>query len=171
MTTQPLRASDRAINLITTFESFAARAYTCPAGKLTIGYGHVILKREPELARMEISQADAREILRRDVALVETYLNDVLPDSPRQHHFDAMSSLAFNIGVAALDRSTLLKKVKAGDMQGAADEFEKWVYSGGKRLYGLYVRRICERLLFIGMTDATITNERARLQAVRLKSW
>lgn len=171
MTPVPFTASPRAVSLIASFESFAATAYLCPAGKLTIGYGHVILKREPHLTTAEVTQADAEALLCADIAVVEAYLNGVLPPATRQHHFDALVALVFNIGIGNFDASTLLRKLKAGDTAAAADEFLKWIYSNGKRLWGLHVRRTCERMLFLGLTDAAIANERARLQSMRIRPW
>jgi lysozyme len=167
----PFKASPRAVALIASFEDFAATAYTCPAGKLTIGYGHVILKREPHLTRANLTKAQAEALLAADIGLVETYLNAVLPDWIQQHHFDALVSLVFNIGIGNFDSSTLRKLLKAGQRNQAAGEFTKWVYSKGVRLWGLHIRRNCERLMYLGITDAGIANERARLQTLTVRDW
>lgn len=67
-----------------------------------------------------------------------------------QCQFDALVSFAFNCGPANLEKSTLLKKVNAGLMQEAAQEFLKWEKGGGKVLLGLVKRRAAERALFLG---------------------
>lgn len=167
----PFKASPRAVALIASFENFSATAYLCPAGKLTIGWGHVILKREPHLNKATLTRAQADALLASDIALVEIYLNGVLPDWIQQHHFDALVSLVFNIGIGNFDSSTLRKLLKAGQRNQAAGEFPKWVYSKGVRLWGLHIRRICERLMYLGMTDAAIGNERARLQTLTVRDW
>lgn len=167
----PFKASPRAVAFVSSFEDFAATAYLCPAGKLTIGYGHVILKREPHLVKATLTPAQANALLADDIALCETYLNGVLPDWIRQHHFDALVSLVFNIGIGNFDTSTLRKLLKAGQRNQAADEFTKWVYSRSIRLWGLHIRRTCEKLMYLGMTDAAIANERARLQTLTLRDW
>lgn len=66
-----------------------------------------------------------------------------------QHEFDALVDFTFNVGCGAFRGSTLLRKVNAGDMTGAANEFPKWIYAGGKPLRGLVKRRADERALFM----------------------
>ena len=61
----------------------------------------------------------------------------------------ALTSLAYNIGSSALGKSTLLKKHKAGDFKGAADEFPRWNRAAGKVLRGLTRRREAERALYL----------------------
>lgn len=73
---------------------------------------------------------------------------DGLPDFT-QDEFDALVDFAFNLGIGALAGSTLLKKLNAGDIEGAADEFLKWDHAGGKVLAGLTKRRQGERALFL----------------------
>lgn len=171
MTRIPYKTSPRAVDFIASFEDFASRAYTCPAGKLTIGYGHVILKREPELTTATITEAKARQILAADLALCETYLNGVLPGWISQHHFDAIASFVFNCGIGNFDKSTLRQRLSEGNRAEAAEEFKKWVYGGGKKLWGLHIRRVCESLMFQAMSDAAIANERARLHAIKPRAW
>lgn len=65
-----------------------------------------------------------------------------------QHQFDAMVSLAYNIGMGNFGGSTLLKKHKAADYAGAAAEFPKWNKAAGKVLPGLVKRRAAEAALY-----------------------
>ena len=65
----------------------------------------------------------------------------------------SLTSFAYNCGLGNLQKSTLLKKVNAGDFKGAADEFPKWNKGGGKVLPGLVRRRASERLLFLNIAD------------------
>jgi lysozyme len=67
----------------------------------------------------------------------------------------ALYSFAWNEGAAALEFSTLLSRINAGDMQGAADEFPKWVYAAGRVLPGLVARRRMERMVFLGLADSS----------------
>jgi len=69
------------------------------------------------------------------------------------HQFDALVSFCYNCGEGNLSRSTLLKKVNAGDHVGAAKEFHKWNKGGGKVLPGLTRRRASESLLYQGIPD------------------
>ena len=64
--------------------------------------------------------------------------------------FDALTCFTFNLGAGNLANSTLLKKLNQKDYEGAAEEFEKWIYAGGKVLAGLVRRRKAERALFEG---------------------
>lgn len=65
-----------------------------------------------------------------------------------QGQYDALVSFVFNVGEPKFLRSTLLRKINAGDCRGAAREFDRWVYAGGKRLPGLVSRRTAERRAF-----------------------
>jgi lysozyme len=163
----PLITSPRGLALIRSFENFAPKAYRCPAGKWTIGYGHVIRANEAWLMTATLTQAQAEQLLRDDLRPVETYLSRVLPDWARTHHFDALASLVFNIGATAFDGSTLLARLKSGNRTAAQAEFVKWVFAAGKRLRGLEIRRACEQLMFAGCTDNTIETERRRLSLIK----
>ncbi|TVS40518.1 lysozyme, partial [Xylella fastidiosa subsp. multiplex] len=68
----------------------------------------------------------------------------------KQHQFDALVSLSFNIGACAFHRSTLLRKLNAGDVAGAAQQFHVWKWAGGRVQSGLIIRRAAERALFEG---------------------
>ena len=65
-----------------------------------------------------------------------------------QNQYDALTSLAYNIGTGAFQRSTLLRRLNAGDHAGAAEQFGVWVRSGGADSPGLIARRAAERRLF-----------------------
>ena len=70
-------------------------------------------------------------------------------DNLTQHQFDALVDFTFNVGCGNFRGSTLLKKLNRGDVTGAADEFPKWKYAGGKVLLGLIRRRAIEREIFL----------------------
>ena len=61
----------------------------------------------------------------------------------------ALSSLIYNIGGTKFYNSDLLKKLNAGDKEGAASEFGKWIYDNGKIQKGLLNRRKAEKELFL----------------------
>jgi len=69
------------------------------------------------------------------------------------YQFDALVSFTYNCGSGALNKSTLLKKLNAGDFAGAAREFKKWNKAGGKELKGLTRRRNSEAVMFAGLSD------------------
>ncbi|WP_230951259.1 lysozyme, partial [Xylella fastidiosa] len=68
----------------------------------------------------------------------------------KQQQFDALVSLSFNIGAGAFHRSTLLKRLNAGDVAGALEQFHVWKWAGGSIQSGLIIRRAAERALFEG---------------------
>lgn len=127
-----MRVTELALDLIKRKEGLVLSAYLCPAGKWTIGYGHT----GPEVHRGQtITQAEAGELLRKDVAAFERDVTEILAGAPtKQCQFDALVVLAYNIGsdldadniVEGLGDSTLMRKHKAGDYAGAAAEFAKW---------------------------------------------
>lgn len=137
--------SSEGLALIKRFEGCRLKAYKCPAGVLTIGYGHT----KGVTAGMTITQSRAEELLREDVAPVERLLN-ALKINLRQGQFDALVSFIFNLGAGAFGSSTLKKKIVAG----AADkdivaEFRRWTKAGGKVLPGLVQRRDAEAALWM----------------------
>jgi lysozyme len=142
----PRQVSQRCIALIKTSERFRARRYYCPAGVLSIAYGHSIRPHE-EFAE-PMTEAEGLALMLRDLAPIEIYLTAVFP-GVTQNQFDALADFAYNLGLGALDGSTLRRLIKTGDLQGAADEFPKWKYSNKVVLPGLVTRRAAERALFL----------------------
>lgn len=142
-----MKASQNCINLIKRFEGCSLTAYKCPAGVYTIGYGHTQGVKNLD----KITQKEAEELLKEDIKAFETTLNVfVLPSCTlNQNEFDALVSLIFNIGILNFKRSTLLKKLMAHDKQGAAEQFDVWVYAKGVKLAGLVKRRQAEKELFL----------------------
>ncbi len=142
-----MKLSAEGIALIKKFEGFSATAYLCPAGKWTIGYGHV-LEFSP-LKGDEISENEAERLLLLDLQPVESAINRLVTVPLGQNQFDALCSLTYNIGVGAFAGSTLLKLLNLGNQQHATiNQFHRWIYGGGKVLSGLVVRRRCESELF-----------------------
>lgn len=127
------------------FESFQPKPYVCPAGKLTIGYGHVILDGEKFTS---ISIHKAEEILAHDCKIAENAVNAV-SEKLNQNQYDALCAFVFNVGNNAFLTSTIRKKILADDMPGAANEFDRWVHAKGKVLKGLVKRRAAEKALFL----------------------
>ncbi len=134
----------KGLALIKSFEGLRLNAYRCPADVVTIGYGST----GPHLKMgMTITEAQADKLLQDDLDRFEACVARNAPDAT-QNEFDAMVSLAFNIGTGAFEKSTLLRKFKAGDKAGAAVGFDAWVNAGGQKLAGLVRRRAAERALF-----------------------
>lgn len=128
---------------IKAWEGCELTAYRCAAGVLTIGYGHTGPDVKPG---MRITQDKANELfeadIRRFAASVEPLLAGITLNNAQ---FDALVSLAYNIGPGRLAGSTLLRKVKANPADpGIRSEFLRFVYAGGKVLSGLVKRRDAE---------------------------
>lgn len=147
-----MRNLDQAKALVKRFEGLRLMAYLCPAGVWTIGFGHTGDVKQGQ----RISEHQAETILDFDLENVaEDVELAVAGLSLTDNEFNALVSFAFNVGVGALRHSTLLKKLRAGDKQGAADQLPRWVKANGKVLPGLVKRREAERALFSGNTNVS----------------
>jgi len=140
------KTSPAGISLIQRFEGLRLTAYRCEAGVLTIGWGHT---GRDVVEGLTINRARAEQLLIQDLSRFEVGVERLAPGLA-QHRFDALVSFAFNLGLTALQGSGLLRRIQAGDFEGAGAEFPKWVFAGGKRSEGLAKRRGIERLLFEG---------------------
>jgi GH24 family phage-related lysozyme (muramidase) len=143
--TSAMRISDTGIALIREFEGLRLVAYRDPVGVWTIGCGHTKTARRG----MRISTEKAEQLLREDLAVFESCVDRNAWHALNQNEFDALVSWAFNVGCGAAARSTLMRKLNAGDRKGAADELLRWDKAGGKSLPGLSRRRRAERELFL----------------------
>ena len=132
-----MKTSDKGIDLIKKHEGFRAKAYMCPAGKWTIGYGHTLNVKSTDV----ISLDEAEYFLKKDVEFAENEVNRHNLNI-NQNQFDALVSFVFNLGVGNFTRSTLLRKIKSNPNDPTIrEEFEKWIYADGKVLNGLVRRR------------------------------
>lgn len=134
-------------------EGVVLTAYPDPATggePWTIGVGHTSAAGPSKVTKgMKITRAEADQILSRDLRTFEAAVNSAVRVPLSQNEFDALVSLAFNIGSGAFKKSTLVRKLNAGDRKGAADQFLVWNKAGGKVLKGLVNRRKSERLQFL----------------------
>ena len=152
-----MEVSEKCISLVKRFEGFVSKAYLCPANKVTIGYGHCAGVHLGDT----ITEQEAETLLHKDLNKFASQISYTLNQDKitvRQNQFDALCSFAFNLGYSALVFSTLWKKLKQGDYEGAGAEFTKWVYitktdklTGERfklKLKGLEQRRKAEQELF-----------------------
>ena len=147
--------SQDGLDLVKRFESFSATIYICPAGKQTIGYGHVIVdEAERERFAGGISEEDAETLLARDMETVERTVLRLIQVPLTDGQFDALASFAFNVGGGCLQRSTLRSKVNRGEHAAVPAEFLKYVHGGGRVLPGLVRRRRAEGRLYSGAPRA-----------------
>ena len=137
--------SQAGLALIKKYEGCRTNAYKCPAGVWTIGYGHT----KGVSQGMMISHRDADRLLEEDLKYFESAVSSAVTVPINQNQFDALVSLAFNIGVGAFDKSTLLARLNRKGYVLAANQFLRWTRGGGKVLPGLVKRRQEERELFL----------------------
>jgi lysozyme len=136
--------------LIEAFEGLRLDAYRDCAGIWTIGYGHTARAGQPvPAAGLSITATMADQILADDLRATENGVLAAIKRPMEQGQFDAMASLAFNIGLGAFRSSSLARYFNRGEPSRAAGAFRLWVRSGGKVLPGLVRRREAERHLFL----------------------
>jgi lysozyme len=145
-----MKLNQAGIDLMHEFEGLKLEAYLCPANVPTIGYGNTFY---PDGKKVKLGdkitkeQADtlflgiAEDFAKRVRGLLKKDLNE--------NQFSALVCLAYNIGVANLNKSTLLKKVNVNPLDSTINaEFLKWNKAGGKVLAGLTRRREAESKLY-----------------------
>jgi GH24 family phage-related lysozyme (muramidase) len=151
---QSPRIGLRARALLHHFESCRLEAYRCPAGVWTIGWGNTFYADgRPVRQGDRITQAEADALF----SLIVRQFEDGVARAAKagtSAQFGAMVALAYNIGLAAFRRSSVLTRHNAGDFSGAADAFRMWNRAGGKVLAGLTRRREAEMLLYLGQLAA-----------------
>ena len=131
--------------LLKQFEGCKLKAYKCPAGILTIGYGHTSAAGTPTVMDgMTITQKQADDILSRDLQQYEAAVTMMVHQPLIQNQFDVLVDFAYNAGAGNLRSSTLLKKVNAASFNSVPAELMKWTKGGGKELPGLVRRRHAE---------------------------
>ncbi len=139
------RTNPAGIALIRVSEGCELTAYKCPAGIWTIGYGstHCVF---PGLV---ISKADAGQRLMSDLIVAERAVEHSVTVPLSDNQFSALVSFTFNLGAGSLEKSTLLKRLNAGDHGAVPAELMKWCHVGGRTSEGLRKRREAEGKLWV----------------------
>ena len=144
-----MRISENGIEFIRQLEGEKLTAYPDIVGIWTIGVGHTgFVDGKPVARGMAITKEKSKELLTADLKRFESAVNDAVQVTLTQNQFDALVSLAFNIGEGAFARSTLVNKLNAGDKKGAAEQFLVWKNAGGRVSQGLLNRRQKEKAMF-----------------------
>ncbi|MFY8105619.1 MAG: lysozyme [Elstera sp.] len=118
-----MKISAQGLQLLIDREGSKNRAYRDSVGVLTIGIGHA----GPDVYEGLIWTDDQiKSALAKDISRFEKAINDGVKVGLKQHQYDALVSFAFNVGEGAFKTSTLLKKINAGDFEGAALQFNRW---------------------------------------------
>ncbi|MGQ7243695.1 lysozyme [Salinicola sp. V024] len=142
------KISDDGIQRLIKRESVELTAYRDVAGVWTIGVGHT---GSDVCDGLTITYERAIELLHADIERFEHAVNSSIDVYLEQHEFNALVSLAFNIGVHAFNTSTVVRLINSGDFLGAADAFLMWRKAGGRVVQGLINRRKDERAQFLGV--------------------
>lgn len=156
-----MKFGDKGMALLREFEGYHTRqpdgscvAYLDRLAKppvWTIGYGLT----EGVHEGMRLTAEEAEACLRKELAGHEAAVPRLVTVDINQNQFDALVSFSYNVGWGALGRSTLLKRLNSGDVEGAAREFHRWNKAGGKVWRGLVRRRAAEAALFLEPVDAS----------------
>jgi len=145
-----MNISQNGLEFIKKYEGFQSKPYICPAGKLTIGYGHVISPHEQ--FNTTITEKDADRIFLNDLKITDTTIVKAVNAPLTQGQYDALVSLVYNWGGSSFRASTGLKKLNALDYSRAAFEFfdpkQGVVRVRGKIMRGLVNRRQAELRLW-----------------------
>lgn len=126
------------------YEGLSLNAYRCPAGVLTIGWGHTGLVDGKKIKLdMTITKAKAQELFEQDVATVEKPLaNEPFANRLSQGQWDALVSFIYNVGWGNYKKSTLRKRINADiNHTDIPNQFRRWNKANGKVLAGLTKRR------------------------------
>jgi lysozyme len=133
--------------LLVRFEGVRLLPYLCSAGVPTIGVGatRYLDGQRVQLTDPAITREAAMVLLRESVE--RDYLPAVLrlcPGADTPERVAALVSFAFNLGIGALQSSTLRRRVNAGDWPSAQREIKRWNRGGGRVLRGLVIRHAVE---------------------------
>ena len=132
-----IKITDDFVRKVAEFEGLRTLAYKCPGGVWTIGYGHT----EGVKPGQRCTRRQAEAWLREDLAVAAGEV-EALGLDLAQGQAEALVDFVFNLGIGALEGSTLLKKIRAGaDAAEIQSEFRRWVYAGGEVQKGLVKRR------------------------------
>lgn len=146
-----MELSAKGEDLIKGFEGLYLHAYLCPAGKWTISWGCT----SGVKPGMVITKDQAETMFQSEMATFEAAVNRLVHEPLSQHEFDALCSFSFNCGVGALQSSTLLKKLNAGNYDAVPAELMKWDHFTNPKTHksevspGLEKRRKAEGALWL----------------------
>jgi lysozyme len=151
------KLSDDGLGLIAGFEGFVPYAYNDAAGHATVGYGRLLhmgpvtqadRDKYGTKSNPKVTKAQALKWLREDAKQAEGAVRSTVRVPIRQQEYDALTSLAFNIGSGAFGSSTLVKELNKGHYRRAGLQILRWNRAGGKVLLGLSRRRRAELDLY-----------------------
>ena len=136
-----------ALVLIPAYEGVEYTPYRDVAGVLTVCYGHTGSDIQPGKL---YTDAECKALLHDDLTKVRRAVDPMIKVPIDDNTRAAIYSFVYNVGPGAFSRSTMLRKLNAGDIAGACDEMKRWTFSGGKRWQGLINRRETEKAICHG---------------------
>lgn len=148
-----MRSPQEALDLIMRFERHREKWYDDGWGHETIGFGFTESTPglDPDAIPVPLSEGAAVDLMVNTIAThYEPGVLDAIddPGSLSDRQVGALVSLAWNVGVEAVQASQLVEEINAGMVTAAGDLFLDWVYVDGERVEGLVVRRESERRLY-----------------------
>ena len=143
-----MKTSADGLALIKRFEGFSHKPYLCPAGRCTIGYGHVLTPEELKVFAV-IDETMAEKWLANDAAVAEIAVRRLVTTPLQQNQFDALVSFTFNLGTGSLQRSTLRRVINRAELNSIPTQWMRWVWGGGRKLPGLAKRRAAELAFYL----------------------
>ncbi len=145
-----MSTSPSGVELICGFEGLRLEAYDDGVGVWTVGFGTTKFPNGMRVKKGDnCTLEQAKSYMQNDLKEFEQTVNGAVGVPLNQNQFDALVSLAYNIGTTAFKNSTLVKRLNDENYKGAADQFNVWVNAGGKRMQGLVNRRAAEQALFL----------------------
>lgn len=148
--TDEMHVSPSGVDLICNFEGLRLKVYDDGVGVWTIGFGTTKYPNGIRVKKGDTCTLDqAKAYMQNDLKSFEQTVNNTVKVPLNQNQFDALVSLAYNIGSTAFKNSTLVRQLNEGNYKAAANQFNVWVNAGGKRMQGLVNRRAAERTLFL----------------------
>ena len=148
-----MKLNTQGYRLICMFEGFSAKPYLCSAKVPTIGYGNTYYLNGKKVTLLDkpITELEAFEMFKAIADKFADKVSKLVTTPVDQNQFNALVSLAYNIGPANFQKSTLLKKVNFNHNDPSIrTEFLKWNKAGGQVLKGLTIRRTAEADLYFG---------------------
>jgi lysozyme len=156
-----MKVTEEGLALIRQSEGLRLASYRDAVGVWTIGYGHTSAAGEPLVSPgQKITKEEADAILRRDVEKFSVGVRTMLKRRLADQQFSALVSFAYNVGLGAFRKSSVLQAVNAGDDAGVPQRLSLWVKAGGRTLPGLVKRRAAEASLYMseaGLAEAAAT--------------
>ncbi|HHE3654173.1 TPA: lysozyme [Pasteurella multocida] len=146
-----IRTSQHGLETIGNAEGCMRDPYKCPADVLTVGVGSTQAGGDVIDVNKTYTDEEIAERWIKDIQIAERCVKQNIEDKTNrklpQSVYDSIVSITFNVGCGKIKNSTLYRKAIKGDFVGICNEFPRWVYSGGRKLKGLELRREKEKQL------------------------